>query len=253
MSSRKFFFLQNGHSQQEQQGQEQAQSSKQHNGYHQNGFAQPSYEPKVVVPEMAFFCFDVLHKELHGLDRHVEPSNLGICNMAFPLFVTWKIGRDQRLRGCIGTFSELNLHSGLKEYALTSALKDTRFDPITREELPKLSVSVSILQGFEEADGHLDWTLGVHGIRIEFLNERGSKRSATYLPKVATEQGWDQIQTIDSLLRKGGYRGHITHSTRASIKLTRYTSEEIQMNYMEYREYRDRYHAAGIITCKFQC
>jgi AMMECR1 domain-containing protein len=31
--------------------------------------------------------------------------------------------------------------------------------------------------------------LGVHGIRIEFLNDRGSKRSATYLPKVATEQG----------------------------------------------------------------
>lgn len=116
--------------------------------------------------------------------------------------------------------------------------------------------------------------MGVHGIRIEFNNERGSKRSATYLPKVATEQGksiqnsfdvinqlltikilsgWDQIQTIDSLLRKGGYRGQITNNTRAAIKLTRYTSEEIQMSYMEYREYRDRFHAAGIITCKVQC
>jgi uncharacterized protein (TIGR00296 family) len=106
-----------------------------------------------------------------------------------PLFVTWKIGRDQRLRGCIGTFSELSLHSGLKEYALTSALKDSRFDPISRDELPRLTVSVSILQGFEEARDYLDWTLGVHGIRIEFLNERGSKRTATYLPNVATEQG----------------------------------------------------------------
>lgn len=45
------------------------------------------------------------------------------------------------------------------------------------------------LQNFEEADSYLDWTIGVHGIRIEFLNERGSKRSATYLPKVASEQG----------------------------------------------------------------
>lgn len=44
-------------------------------------------------------------------------------------------------------------------------------------------------QGFEEARNYLDWDLGFHGIRIEFLNERGSKRSATYLPKVATEQG----------------------------------------------------------------
>lgn len=76
------------------------------------------------------------------------------------MFVTWTIGRDKRLRGCIGTFSELSLQSGLKEYALTSALKDSRFDPISPEEVPRLSVSVSILQGFEEARDYLDWTLG---------------------------------------------------------------------------------------------
>jgi AMME syndrome candidate gene 1 protein len=99
--------------------------------------------------------------------------------------------------------------------------------------------------------------LGVHGIRIEFSNERGSKRSATYLPHVATEQGkrksvildrkisnysslgWDQLQTIDSLLRKGGYRAQITPDYRRSIKLTRYFTEEIHMNYNEYRDYLD--------------
>lgn len=31
--------------------------------------------------------------------------------------------------------------------------------------------------------------VGVHGIRIEFLNEKGVKRTATYLPEVAKEQG----------------------------------------------------------------
>ena len=152
------------------------------------------------------------------------------------MFVTWKIGRDKRLRGCIGTFSPMHLHAGLREYALTSALKDSRFAPITRDELPRLTVSVSILMNFEEARGYLDWTLGVHGIRIEFLNDRGLKRTATYLPQVATEQGWDQTQTIDSLLRKGGFRGNITQETRKSMKLTRYRSQEIQMNYKEYRE-----------------
>jgi uncharacterized protein (TIGR00296 family) len=72
--------------------------------------------------------------------------NCFLSSVCSPLVVTWKTGRDQRLRGCIGTFSEMNLHNGLKEYALTSALKDSRFDPITREELPRLTVSVSILQ-----------------------------------------------------------------------------------------------------------
>ncbi|CRL03992.1 CLUMA_CG017111, isoform A [Clunio marinus] len=244
MASRKFLPLQNGHSS-NQQEQQNISGHSLSNGFH--------IEQRIAIPEMCFFCFDVLHKELHGLERHVEPNILGISNMAFPLFVTWKIGRDQRLRGCIGTFSELNLHSGLKEYALTSALKDSRFDPISRDELPRLTVSVSILQGFKEARDYLDWTLGVHGIRIEFVNERGSKRSATFLPNVATEQGWDQIQTIDSLLRKGGFRGQITNATRNSIKLIRYTSQEIHMTYTTYVEYRDRYHAQGIITCRVQC
>ena len=34
--------------------------------------------------------------------------------------------------------------------------------------------------------------------------------------------GWDHIQTIDSLLRKGGYKAPITNEFRKTIKLTRY-------------------------------
>lgn len=191
----------------------------------------------VAVPDMCLFCFEVLDCELNNIDGPGTPM---FSNDAYPLFVTWKIGRDKRLRGCIGTFSAMELHNGLREYALTSAFKDSRFAPISRDELPRLTVSVSILQNFEEAQGHLDWQLGVHGIRIEFLTERGLKRTATYLPQVATEQGWDQVQTIDSLLRKGGYRAVITQELRKSIKLTRYRSQEIQMHYKEYREHLER-------------
>lgn len=61
--------------------------------------------------------------------------------------------------------------------------------------------------------------------------------------------GWDQIQTIDSLLRKGGYRAPITSETRKAIKLTRYRSHEIQMNYKEYREALERRGQ----YCKVQC
>jgi len=93
------------------------------------------------------------------------------------------------LRGCIGTFNAMNLHTGLREYAITSAFKDSRFSPITRDEFSRLSVSVSILRHFEDGDDYLDWEVGVHGIRIEFVNEKGNKRTATYLPEVASEQG----------------------------------------------------------------
>ncbi|XP_073097731.1 AMMECR1-like protein isoform X2 [Manis javanica] len=140
----------------------------------------------VVTAEMCCYCFDVLYCHLYGFPQPRLPR---FTNDPYPLFVTWKTGRDKRLRGCIGTFSAMNLHSGLREYTLTSALKDSRFPPLTREELPKLFCSVSLLTNFEDASDYLDWEVGVHGIRIEFINEKGVKRTATYLPEVAKEQG----------------------------------------------------------------
>ncbi|XP_059144009.1 AMMECR1-like protein [Physella acuta] len=196
-----------------------------HSSYHKNGYS-------VVLPEMCYFCFDVLHSHLHNYDppRPVPP----FTNEAYPLFVTWKLGRERRLRGCIGTFSPTSLHSGLREYAVTSAVKDSRFEPITKEEFPKLHCSVSLLTHFEDAMDYLDWELGSHGIRIEFINEKGHKKTATYLPEVAVEQGWDRVQTIDSLLRKGGFKGPITPEVRKSIRLTRYRSEKITIAYSDY-------------------
>ena len=40
---------------------------------------------------------------------------------------------------------------------LFSAFRDSRFSPITREEFPKLHVSVSILRHFEDGQDYLDW------------------------------------------------------------------------------------------------
>ncbi|KAI5937112.1 nuclear protein AMMECR1 [Manis javanica] len=199
----------------------------------------PGSRKMVVSAEMCCFCFDVLYCHLYG---YQQPRTPRFTNEPYPLFVTWKIGRDKRLRGCIGTFSAMNLHSGLREYTLTSALKDSRFPPMTRDELPRLFCSVSLLTNFEDVCDYLDWEVGVHGIRIEFINEKGSKRTATYLPEVAKEQGWDHIQTIDSLLRKGGYKAPITNEFRKTIKLTRYRSEKMTMSYAEYLAHRQHHH-----------
>lgn len=46
--------------------------------------------------------------------------------------------------------------------------------------------------------------------------------------------GWDHIQTIDSLLRKGGFKGMVTPEVRQNIKLTRYQSEKVTASYQDY-------------------
>lgn len=41
--------------------------------------------------------------------------------------------------------------------------------------------------------------MGVNGVRIEFINEKGHKKTATYLPEVAVEQGKQKIMFVSSL------------------------------------------------------
>lgn len=47
----------------------------------------------------------------------------------------------------------------------SSALKDSRFPPLTREELPKLFCSVSLLTNFEDATDYLDWEVRTNAFR----------------------------------------------------------------------------------------
>jgi hypothetical protein len=49
--------------------------------------------------------------------------------------------------------------------------------------------------------------------------------------------GWTKEETIDSLLRKGGYSGQITERVRSRVILTRYQSVKYVITYDEYLEY----------------
>jgi uncharacterized protein (TIGR00296 family) len=140
------------------------------------------------------------------------------------------------LRGCIGTLAPRQLQHALSEFAITSALHDRRFDPISLHELPLLRVGVSLLVNYEECQDCFDWSVGVHGIIIKFA---GSTRemeqySATFLPEVAKEQSWSQQETVLSLIRKAGYRGRITNDLLSQIQCTRYQSSKYRISYQEY-------------------
>ncbi|KAB8260157.1 AMMECR1 domain-containing protein [Aspergillus pseudonomiae] len=138
----------------------------------------------------------------------------------YPLFVTWNtVSRSGRksLRGCIGTFEAQELAAGLESYALTSAFEDTRFTPIPAAAIPTLSCSLTLLGSFEPCTNALDWTLGVHGIRISFIN-RGRRYGATYLPDVPVEQGWTKEQTLRSLMEKAGWDGGHESMTRRFLR-----------------------------------
>ncbi|KAM0322445.1 hypothetical protein ACHAQA_009512 [Verticillium albo-atrum] len=159
-----------------------------------------------------------------------------------PLFVTWNTvstrSGHRSLRGCIGTFEAQDLDSGLSEYALTSALHDTRFPPVDAAELPTLEVAVTLLTDFEDCDDAMDWTLGVHGLRISFVSN-GRRYGATYLPDVAVEQEWTKEETLVSLMRKAGWMGRKDKWQDVELKVVRYQGKKESLEYDEYKKWYD--------------
>ncbi|KAL0949165.1 hypothetical protein HGRIS_009246 [Hohenbuehelia grisea] len=219
--------------------------------------------------EHCFHAFDTLYCAL----THATPIAPKFADEKYPLFVTWNTrptrpGRAPRLRGCIGSFEGLQLHEGLAEYALVSAFRDHRFRKIDKSELENLECCVSLLTDFEDASSYLDWTVGVHGILITFPHPSliassasssgapsplsssaylpttrftSSKQtfSATYLPDVIPEQGWDKVEAVDSAIQKAGWSGRITEDIRRSVKLRRYQSRLCTVTYDEYLVWRE--------------
>jgi uncharacterized protein (TIGR00296 family) len=163
----------------------------------------------------AAYCFDVLSAHLQGQQAPVPA--FAETALQCPLFVTWKIqDRDSeafclpsssvstwKLRGCIGTFQPQPIAEGLRKFALSAALRDSRFEPIQRAELSQLQCGISFLVDFQPASSVTDWVIGEHGIQIRFTVQ-GQSYSGTYLPEVASEQGWTHLETLESLVKKSG-------------------------------------------------
>lgn len=69
------------------------------------------------------------------------------------VFVTWRTTEGD-LRGCIGSLEPCcaNLIEETARRACDAGLRDDRFEPVTREELPRLRVEISLLGRLEACD-----------------------------------------------------------------------------------------------------
>jgi uncharacterized protein (TIGR00296 family) len=168
-----------------------------------------------------------------------------------PFFVTWTRVADARLRGCIGSLEARGIADGLPEYALTSALRDRRFPPVTRAEVAELECTVSLLTHYEPAASWDDWTVGVHGLIIDFRDpQSGASRSATYLPEIAEREGWTRRYTVESLVRKAGFNGAVAEPLLRALRVTRYRSSPLTRAYADYAEFAEARRRNAAITSK---
>ena len=116
------------------------------------------------------------------------------------VFVT--VRTHGELRGCLGT---LECRRGLGEEvarcAAEAASIDPRFAPVSPEELPDLTIEVSVLCPLEPLVEPTAgaFTIGRHGLVVEQGRHRG-----LLLPQVATEWGWTPEQFLRQTCMKAG-------------------------------------------------
>jgi AmmeMemoRadiSam system protein B/AmmeMemoRadiSam system protein A len=125
-----------------------------------------------------------------GIDR-LTP----VLNQNCGAFVT--LYSNGTLRGCIGQFmSEEPLWKVAGKMALSSAFHDSRFPPLTKEELSSVSLEISVLTPLRKIDNIDEIIPGKHGVYI-----RKDSSSGTFLPQVAKGKGWTREELLGYISR----------------------------------------------------
>ncbi len=113
-------------------------------------------------------------------------------------FVTLKKHGD--LRGCIGDLLPRRpLYLTVQNVAISAAVNDRRFLPVTKDELGDIDIEISVLSPIEPIADVNEIEVGQHGLIIVKGQHRG-----VLLPQVATENNWDRDEFLRQICLKAG-------------------------------------------------
>jgi MEMO1 family protein len=108
------------------------------------------------------------------------------------VFVT--LHKNKRLRGCVGNIiGRKPLYQGVIDMAI-SASEDHRFPKVSKDELDKIDIEISMLTPLKKIDDPDKIIMGKHGVLVKSFFKSG-----VYLPQVATETGWTRDEFMNSL------------------------------------------------------
>ena len=128
------------------------------------------------------------------------------------VFVTLRNRDHGDLRGCLGQSKpRYPLIEAVAKTVISSAVDDTRFPPLTLDELPELLIEINVLSPLAPSKP-ADVKIGKHGLMIN----KGSK-GAIFLPEVAVSNGWDLHTFLEELCRKANLSEGSWHDCEAEL------------------------------------
>jgi len=151
----------------------------------------------------------LLHIAREAVRSHLSQTPLQLPNVSSEsltarrgVFVS--LHRGHRLRGCVGNISPTApLYRTVAESAISAAVADPRFPPLTVAELNDVTFEISLLSPLELVQSADEIEIGTHGLLITKQHMRG-----LLLPQVASQYGWDREQFLFETCRKAGLHGN---------------------------------------------
>lgn len=132
-----------------------------------------------------------------GALSHLPPADREEVERPRAAFVT--LHQEGQLRGCIGhTATDTPLRVVVAEMTRAAALEDSRFPPVTPDEVPGIELEISVLSPFFPISPD-QVVPGVHGLAVQCGFCRG-----LLLPQVATAYHWDAGRLLEETCRKAG-------------------------------------------------
>jgi len=121
-------------------------------------------------------------------------------------FVTINLPSNN-LRGCIGRIiSNDPLYKTVISMSKAAAFNDTRFSPVTKDELKDLVFDITVLSKPERIASVDDIKIGKHGIILTKLGLNNHPLgAAVFLPQVPVENRWNLETTLEYLSEKAGF------------------------------------------------
>jgi len=113
-------------------------------------------------------------------------------------FVTLETAGE--LRGCVGhILAQEPLYATVQQAAVSAAVQDPRFPPLTTGELSDITIEISVMSPLRRITDVQEIQVGTDGL---FIVAEG--QSGLLLPQVATDEGWSRDEFLAAICQKAG-------------------------------------------------
>lgn len=146
----------------------------------------------------------------------------GVLSRSFGTFVT--LERTDQLRGCCGCLeTDKPLGKAVQDMAVDAARHDPRFPPVGPDEVPEITVTVTVLSEPKDLDVPTpDAYPKAIDIGRDGLIATDGHRHGVLLPQVPIENNWNSAKFLTAVCRKAGLSGN--EWRRDAVDIKRFTA-----------------------------